>query len=92
MDILNPATGALIATLPDTTTEQAQQKYDTARAAQPAWAAKPLSERLQAIDKFYHLLADHADKLAEVTTSEVGKPLGQSKGEINGARKRIKFF
>ncbi len=92
MDILNPATGALIATLPDTTTEQAQQKYDTARAAQPAWAAKPISERLQAIDKFYHLLADHADKLAEVTTSEVGKPLGQSKGEINGARKRIKFF
>jgi acyl-CoA reductase-like NAD-dependent aldehyde dehydrogenase len=92
MDILNPATGALIATLPDTTTEQAQQKYDTACTAQPAWAAKPLSERLQAIDKFYHLLADHADKLAEVTTSEVGKPLGQSKGEINGARKRIKFF
>lgn len=92
MDILNPATGALIATLPDTTTEQAQSKYETARAAQPAWAAKPLEERLQVMDKFYALLDEHAGKLAEVTTSEVGKPLAQSKGEIAGARKRIKFF
>lgn len=92
MDILNPATGALIATLPDTTAEQAQKQYETARAAQPLWAAKPLEERIQLLGKFYDLLDEHADKMAEVTTSEVGKPLGQSKGEIAGARKRIKFF
>ena len=92
MDILNPATGALIATLPDTTAEQAQKQYETARAAQPLWAAKPLEERIQVLGKFYELLDEHADKMAEITTSEVGKPLGQSKGEIAGARKRIKFF
>ncbi len=92
MDILNPANGALIATLPDTTAEQAQQKYVTARAAQHIWAQKPIGERLVAIDKFYALLEEHQTKLAEVLTSEVGKPLGQAKGEITGARKRIKFF
>lgn len=92
MDILNPATGALIATLPDTTAEQAQKQYETARAAQPLWAAKPLEERIQVLGKFYELLDEHADIMAAITTSEVGKPLGQSKGEIAGARKRIKFF
>ncbi|CAN5330513.1 aldehyde dehydrogenase family protein [soil metagenome] len=92
MDILNPATGALIATLPETTTQQAQQKYVSARAAQHIWAQKAIGERLGVIDKFYGLLADHQDKLAEILTSEVGKPLGQAKGEISGARKRIKFF
>jgi len=92
MEILNPANGALIATLPDTTAEQAQQKYTTARAAQLLWSQKALGERLDIIGKFYQLLADHQDKLAEVLTSEVGKPLNQAKGEVNGARKRIKFF
>lgn len=92
MDILNPATGALIATLPNTTAEQAQKQYETARAAQPLWAAKPLEERIQVLGKFYELLDEHADKMAAITTSEVGKPLGQSKGEIAGARRRIKFF
>lgn len=92
MDILNPATGALIATLADTTAEQAQQKYVTARAAQPIWAQKPIAERLDIVEKFYNLLAEYQEKLAEVLTSEVGKPLGQAKGEITGARKRIKYF
>jgi acyl-CoA reductase-like NAD-dependent aldehyde dehydrogenase len=92
MEILNPANGALIATLPDTTTEQIQQKYTKARAAQLLWLQRALGERLDIIGKFYQLLADHQNKLAEVLTSEVGKPLNQAKGEINGARKRIKFF
>ena len=47
---------------------------------------------MQIIKKFSDLLEENKEELAAVLTSEVGKPLQQSRNEINGARARIKWL
>jgi acyl-CoA reductase-like NAD-dependent aldehyde dehydrogenase len=92
LQILSPATGAVIAELPQDTHESVLAKYLAARAAQPAWAATPLAHRLECIRRFRGALVQDIDKLAAVLTSEVGKPIKQSRNEINGLLGRIDFF
>ena len=52
LEVVNPATGARVATLPADDAASVAEKYARARAAQPAWAATPLAERLAAITRF----------------------------------------
>lgn len=92
MQVINPASGAVISDLKEDNAATAQQKYQTAQAAQAAWAARPISERIAIITTFYDRLEADIDNLGSVLSSEVGKPLGQAKGEVNGARSRIKYF
>ncbi len=92
LQIQSPATGAVIAELPQDTHESVLAKYQAARAAQPAWAATTLEHRLDCIRRFRARLVQDLDKLAAVLTSEVGKPIKQSRNELNGLLGRIDFF
>jgi acyl-CoA reductase-like NAD-dependent aldehyde dehydrogenase len=92
MNIINPATEEVINTLAEDTTEVIQQKYQQARTAQATWAAQPYEVRLKCIQQFDALLEQNRSGLAKVLSDEVGKPLNQAVNEINGARKRVKFF
>ncbi len=92
LTISNPATGATIAELPQDDARSITAKYDAARAAQPAWAALPLETRLHAISRFRDALTGDVDRLAATLTSETGKPIRQSKNEINNLPARIDFF
>jgi acyl-CoA reductase-like NAD-dependent aldehyde dehydrogenase len=92
MEIINPATGLLIADIPADTTTIVESKYQLALKAQPHWAAVTLADRIASIKKFYDLLEAEKDLLAHTLTREVGKPLQQSYNELNGARNRIAFF
>src|SRR6202165_2987458 len=92
MKLLNPATGAVIADIPEDGAFAVRRKYQRARAAQPAWAATPIKKRVAAMRGFRdRLLAKH-DALARALTEKVGKPIRQSKNELNGLLKRIDFF
>jgi len=92
LNIINPADGSLITELPADTADTVAAKYAAARKAQPAWAAVPLADRLAVIRKFREGVVRDLDKLAAVETAEVGKPLQQSKNELNGLLGRIDFF
>jgi acyl-CoA reductase-like NAD-dependent aldehyde dehydrogenase len=92
LQIQSPATGAVIAELPQDTPESVLAKYQAARAAQPAWAATTLEHRLDCIRRFRAGLVRDLEKLAAVLTSEVGKPIKQSRNELNGLLGRIDFF
>lgn len=92
MNIINPATGEIIKTLSADSPTAIEQKYQKLKAGQKAWAARPLAERVAIIAKFSELLEAEKAALAAILSSEVGKPLGQAAGEINGARGRIGFF
>lgn len=92
MKIINPATEEIITEIPEDTRESTTQKYGSAKAAQPAWAALPVEQRIACIEKFYQSLEEQKDELAATLTREMGKPLQQSYNELNGARTRIKFF
>ena len=92
LKIHNPATGALIAEVPEANADLVAERTRAARAAQPAWAARPLTERLQVMQRFRVALAAELESLASTLTKEVGKPIRQSRNEINGLLGRIDFF
>ena len=92
LTIHNPATGQTIDERPADDAASVAKKAAGARAAQPAWAATPLRERLQVMQRFRAALVAELDTLATTLTHEVGKPISQSRNEINGLLPRIDFF
>jgi acyl-CoA reductase-like NAD-dependent aldehyde dehydrogenase len=92
LKIHNPATGALVAEIPEANADIVAERARAARAAQPAWAATPLEARLQVLQRFRVAVAAEVEALAVTLTTEVGKPIRQSRNEINGLLARIDFF
>jgi acyl-CoA reductase-like NAD-dependent aldehyde dehydrogenase len=92
LKITNPATGKIIQTLPSDDARTVRAKYAAARVAQPGWAAVPLAKKLKAIAAFRSALVENIEELAVILSSEVGKPISQSRNEINGLTGRIDFF
>ncbi|GMV59058.1 MAG: NADP-dependent succinic semialdehyde dehydrogenase [Betaproteobacteria bacterium] len=92
LNITNPANGSVIAELPEDAHESVVAKYRAARTAQPAWAATTLEHRLACIRRFREGIVRDLDKLAAILTSEVGKPIRQSRNELNGLLGRLDFF
>lgn len=92
MKIINPATEAVIKEVQEDSAASIQQKFEAAKTAQKAWSKVPLKERIACLAKFNELMLANADKIATDLSAEVGKPLGQAKGEINGGVGRSKFF
>ena len=92
LDIHNPATEQLITTLAADDKASVVAKAAAARAAQPAWAALPMEQRLVTVRAFRAGLVAELDSLASTLTQEMGKPISQAKGEINGLLPRIDFF
>ena len=92
LEVINPATAAVIERLACDSSDTVATKYAAARAAQPAWRALPLAQRVTVVARFRQLLAEQAEKCAQILTSEVGKPLSQARGEVNGTLGRIDYF
>jgi acyl-CoA reductase-like NAD-dependent aldehyde dehydrogenase len=92
MKIANPATGAtLIDVVPDNLAA-VKRKYESAREGQPRWARVPLAKRLAAIARFRERVVALREPLARTLTQEVGKPIRQSRNELNGLLTRLDFF
>jgi acyl-CoA reductase-like NAD-dependent aldehyde dehydrogenase len=90
--VLNPSDGSLIRELAEDDARAVAAKYTRARAAQPAWASVPLQDRLAAIDAFKKIIEQKRNTLAETLTRETGKPISQSRNELNALAGRIDFF
>ncbi|ARO21931.1 NAD-dependent succinate-semialdehyde dehydrogenase [Rhizobium sp. S9] len=91
-DVLNPATGELLASLPDMGAAETRAAIDAAYAAQPAWAARPAKERSQILRKWFDLIVANADALAAILTAEMGKPFPEARGEILYAAAYIEWY
>jgi acyl-CoA reductase-like NAD-dependent aldehyde dehydrogenase len=92
MKIINPATEELIGELPEDTSETLSLKFQKLKSVRPEWSATDISTRKKIILQFSDLMEQRIEHLALVLTNEVGKPLQQSRNEINGARTRIKWL
>lgn len=90
--VTNPATGQIIASLPIDTPETVSQKARQAREAQKIWAHTPLSERLRLMQVFRLKLTEQQEALARLLSEEVGKPIRQSRNELNGFLQRFDYF
>lgn len=92
MKIINPATEEVLRDITEDNRESLNSKFSLLKKAQPAWYAIGISHRVKIIQVFSTLLETQIETLAAVLTSEVGKPLHQSRNEITGARTRIKWL
>ncbi|HEY5000101.1 MAG TPA: aldehyde dehydrogenase family protein, partial [Usitatibacter sp.] len=89
LKVVNPATGEVAALLNADDARTVKAKYHQARAAQPAWARTPLKKRLAAIAAFRERVVAESEKLARILTTEVGKPISQSRNELKGLLPRL---
>lgn len=92
MNIINPATEEVVKSIQEDSTSSIREKFALAKTAQPGWAATPLKERIACIARFNELLESESERLAIDLTTEVGKPIGQARGELRGGRGRSMWF
>ena len=91
-DVVNPANGEVIATLPDCGKEEVEEAVAAAYEAQKVWAKKTGKERAAILRKLYDLMVENADDLAVILTAEMGKPLAEARGEILYGAAYIEWF
>ncbi len=88
----NPASGALLAEVPDGGAADARAAVAAAAAALPAWAATPAPQRAALLRRVAALLLERQERLATIMTLEQGKPLAESRGEIAYAASFFVWF
>ncbi|WP_050463371.1 NAD-dependent succinate-semialdehyde dehydrogenase [Herbaspirillum autotrophicum] len=91
-DVTDPASGAVIASVPLAGADETRQAIAAAEQALPAWRAKTAAERARILRNWFNLLLTHQDDLARIMTLEQGKPLAEAKGEIAYAAAYIEWF
>ena len=92
MSVDNPATGAIIGTIPDCGEADTQAAVDAAQAAWPAWRARTAGDRAALLERWYALVMDNVADLGRIMTAEQGKPAAEAEGEIRYAASFIKWF
>src|SRR5436190_328193 len=88
----NPATGAVLGTVPRMGGAEAKRAVEAAERAWPAWRAKTAKERAGILRKWFELMMANQEDLAQLMTAEQGKPLGESRGEIAYGASFIEWF
>ncbi len=92
VDVTNPATGAVIGTVPMCGTLETVRAIAAAEVAQRQWRNVPGKDRATILRRLNDLMLQHADDLALILTSEQGKPLAEAKGEIVYSASFIDWF
>src|SRR5881398_1220632 len=92
MEVLNPATGETIAEVPRGTAEDVGRAVDAATKALPEWLETTPGERAEALLKLADLLDEHAEELAQLESTNVGKPLPAARDEMPVSSDNIRFF
>ncbi|MDG6398723.1 aldehyde dehydrogenase [Pseudomonas quasicaspiana] len=82
-DVLNPATGAVLARVPASDADQVDRALAAARSAQSAWAKRPANERAGYLRKIANKLRENVAHLARTITLEQGKIYGLAEVEVN---------
>ena len=92
IDVTNPATGEIIGTIPRMGAAETARAIAAADTALPAWRAKTARERSVILRRWFDLIMAHQEDLAVIMTTEQGKPLAESRGEIAYAASFIEWF
>src|SRR5437868_13276062 len=88
-DVVNPATGEVIAKVPLSDAAEVNATIEAAAAAYPEWRRTPAEDRIQPLFKLKQLLEEHVDDIDRIITQENGKTLGEAKGELRRAIENV---
>lgn len=91
-EVSNPATGQVIAHVPTVSTLQVEQAVEAADEALKAWKLTTAKERSLLLKKWYQLMLEHQEDLAIILSTEQGKSITESRGEILYGASFIEWF
>ena len=90
--VTNPADREVVGSVPDCGAAETRSALQAAEAALPGWRALPARERGAKLRTWFDLMVANQDDLALIMTTEQGKPLPESRGEIAYAASFIEWF
>ncbi|WP_029113759.1 NAD-dependent succinate-semialdehyde dehydrogenase [Mycobacterium sp. URHB0044] len=91
-EVRNPATGEVIAVIADGGGDDADSALETAAQVQHSWGRTAPRERGEILRRAYNLVMERQDWIAEIMTTEMGKPLAEAKGEVAYAADYLRWF
>ena len=91
-DVVNPADGTVVASVANLGVAETRRAIVAAEAAQIAWRATPAKQRGTILRRWYELFHEHKEDLARIMTMEMGKPIGESRGEVVYAAAFIDWY
>jgi betaine-aldehyde dehydrogenase/aminobutyraldehyde dehydrogenase len=92
MEVIAPATGAVIAEVPRCSAEDVDRAVDAAKAVLPEWIEKTPKERSELLHKLADVIDENAEELAQLESLNVGKPLMASRDEMPFSADNLRFF
>ncbi|KLN60350.1 succinate-semialdehyde dehydrogenase [Kiloniella spongiae] len=92
MDVLNPATGEVITSVPKMGQAETERAITAANAVQKNWAKRPAKERANILRNWFNLIMANQEDLAQIITAEMGKPLAESRGEVAYGASYIEWY
>jgi 1-pyrroline dehydrogenase len=92
MDVVAPATGEVIGSVPRCSAEDVDRAVAAARSVWPEWSEKTPKDRSELLHRMADVLDEHAEELAQLESLNVGKPLMASRDEMPFAADNIRFF
>lgn len=92
IDVTNPANGEVIGTIPKMGTAETRRAIEAAETAQKEWKQRTGKERAAILRTWFELMMEHQEDLAVLMTTEQGKPIAESRGEIAYAAAFIEWF
>jgi 1-pyrroline dehydrogenase len=92
MDVIAPATGEVIASVPSCSAEDVDRAVAVAKAAWPEWSERTPRARSELLHRMADIMDEHAEELAQLESVNVGKPLMASRDEMPFSADNIRFF
>ena len=90
--VTNPATGEVIARVPSATAAQVEEAVEAAETALASWKLTTAKERSALLRKWFNLIVENQEDLAVILSTEQGKPITESRGEILYGASFIEWF
>ncbi len=90
--VTNPATGEVIGMVPKMGTSETRKAIEGAQVAMKDWAVRTAKERSSVLRRWFELMMQHQEDLAQILTAEQGKPLTESRAEIAYGASFTEYF
>jgi succinate-semialdehyde dehydrogenase/glutarate-semialdehyde dehydrogenase len=92
LPVSNPATDEIIGRVPSVSAAQVEQAVQAAEAALEGWKQKTAKERSALLRTWFNLIVENQEDLAVILSTEQGKPITESRGEILYGASFIEWF
>ena len=90
--VIDPASGVAIADVPLMTAAETGRAIEAAAVALPAWQAKTAKERAALLRRWFDLIVENTEDLAQLMTAECGKPIVEARGEVAYGASFVEWF